>query len=44
MLPKAAKIGARIKEVSVSMIYDDAREGRFGSKDVFVSLRVYSKF
>lgn len=44
MLLKAAKMGARIKEVSVSMIYDPSREGRFGPRDVFRFLRVYFKF
>ncbi|NJE04565.1 glycosyltransferase family 2 protein [Thermococcus sp. M36] len=44
MLFKAAKMGARIKEVPVSMIYDPSREGRFGIRDVFRFLRVYLGF
>ncbi len=43
MLIKAAKMGARIKEVPVSMIYDPSREGRFGLGDVFRFLKVYFK-
>ncbi|MCD6524605.1 MAG: glycosyltransferase family 2 protein [Thermococcus sp.] len=44
MLLKAARMGARIREVPVGMIYDDAREGRFGPRDVFRFLKVYFKF
>jgi len=44
MLIKAAKVGARIREVPVSMIYDPAREGRFGIRDVLRFIRVYFKF
>jgi len=44
MLLKAAKMGARIREVPVSMIYDAAREGRFGARDVFRFLKAYFKF
>ncbi len=44
MLFKAAKMGARIKEVPVGMIYDPAREGRFGFGDVLRFIRTYLKF
>ncbi|ASA77546.1 glycosyltransferase family 2 protein [Thermococcus sp. 5-4] len=44
MLIKAAKRGARIKEVPVSMIYDPSREGRFGPKDVFRFVRALFRF
>ncbi len=44
MLIKAAKMGARIKEVPVSMIYDPRREGRFSVRDVFRFVRAYLKF
>jgi len=44
MLLKGASMGARIREVPVSMIYDDVREGRFGPRDVFRFLKVYFKF
>ncbi|ASJ07177.1 glycosyltransferase family 2 protein [Thermococcus pacificus] len=44
MLLKAAKMGARIKEVPVSMIYDPAREGRFGPRDVIRFIKTYLKF
>ena len=40
-LIKAAKMGARIAEVPVSMIYDPNREGRFGVRDVFRFLEAY---
>ena len=43
MLLKAAKMGARIKEVPVSMIYDTNREGRFGFRDVVRFIQVYLK-
>ena len=44
MLIKAAKRGARIKEVPVSMIYDPSREGRFGPRDVFRFVRALFRF
>ncbi|CAD5244289.1 glycosyltransferase family 2 protein [Thermococcus camini] len=44
MLIKAAKMGARIQEVPVSMIYDPSREGRFGVRDVFRFIRAYLRF
>jgi len=44
MLIKAAKMGARIREVPVSMIYDPRREGRFSVRDVFRFVRAYLKF
>ncbi len=44
MLFKTAKMGARIKEVPVELIYDPSREGRFGIRDVFRFLRTYIKF
>ena len=44
MLFKAAKMGARIKEVPVGMIYDPAREERFGLMDVLRFIRAYFKF
>ncbi|AFL96166.1 glycosyl transferase family 2 protein 3 [Thermococcus cleftensis] len=44
MLLKAAKMGARIAEVPVSMIYDPNREGRFGPKDVLRFIRAYLRF
>lgn len=44
MLIKAAKRGARIKEVPVSMIYDPNREGRFGLRDVLRFLWALFRF
>ncbi|ASJ04643.1 glycosyltransferase family 2 protein [Thermococcus barossii] len=44
MLIKAAKKGARIKEVPVSMIYDPSREGRFGPKDVLRFIKALFRF
>ncbi|ASJ11195.1 dolichol-phosphate mannose synthase [Thermococcus sp. P6] len=44
MLIKAVKMGARVLEVPVSMIYDPRREGRFGLMDVFRFLRVLFRF
>ncbi|NJE61354.1 glycosyltransferase family 2 protein [Thermococcus sp. 21S7] len=44
MLLKAARMGARIREVPVSMIYDPSREGRFGPGDVFRFIRVLLRF
>lgn len=44
MLIKAAKMGARIREVPVGMIYDPSREGRFGIRDVFRFIWAYLKF
>ena len=44
MLLKAAKMGARIKEVSVSMIYDPSREGRFRINDIFRFICAYLRF
>ena len=44
MLIKAAKMGARITEVPVSMIYESGRKGRFGVKDVFRFLEAYFRF
>ncbi len=43
MLIKAAKMGARIMEIPVSMIYDPNREGRFGMRDAVGFLKVYFK-
>ena len=44
MLFKASKMGARIMEVPVELIYDPSREGRFGIRDVFRFLRAYIRF
>ncbi|ASJ09249.1 dolichol-phosphate mannose synthase [Thermococcus siculi] len=44
MLFKAAKRGARIKEVPVDMIYDPNREERFGLMDIIRFIRAYFKF
>ena len=44
VLFKTAKMGARIEEVPVELIYDPSREGRFGIRDVFRFLRAYIKF
>ncbi|WP_010478432.1 glycosyltransferase family 2 protein [Thermococcus zilligii] len=44
MLLKAAKMGARIREEAVSMIYDPNREGRFGFRDVVRFMETYLKF
>ncbi len=44
MLLKAAKMGARIKEVAVELIYDPLREGRFGIRDVVRFLNALVKY
>ena len=44
MLFKTARMGARIGEVPVELIYDPSREGRFGLRDVFRFLHAYIKF
>ncbi|ASJ00657.1 glycosyltransferase family 2 protein [Thermococcus gorgonarius] len=44
MLLKAAKMGARIMEVPVGVIYDANREGRFGFRDVIRFIETYLKF
>ena len=44
MLIKAARMGARIKEVPVEVIYDPNREGRFKVRDVLRFIRAYLHF
>jgi len=44
MLLKAAKMGARIAEVPVEVIYDPNREGRFKAKDVLRFIKAYLRF
>ena len=44
MLIKAAKMGARIREVPVEIIYDPNREGRFKAVDVIRFIRAYLRF
>ncbi|WP_297474753.1 glycosyltransferase family 2 protein [Thermococcus sp.] len=44
MLFKTAKMGARIREIPVSMIYDPNRAGRFGVRDVLRFVKAYLKF
>jgi len=44
MLLKAAKMGARIAEVPVEIIYDPDREGRFRINDIFRFICAYLRF
>jgi len=44
MLFKSAKMGARIEEVPVELIYDPNREGRFGIGDILRFLHAYVRF